>query len=90
MTWREFLKKLREMEEPLRVVDVAKALERPRGEISHRIEALRNWGYLKYAVREKKGYGGFVLTERGREMPLLAPEKKGLLEGKGEEDETSV
>lgn len=67
LTWKQVLFELIGMSEPIRVVDVAHKLGRQNGEMSARLDTLRKWGYIKYADRIKKGYGGFVVTEWGKE-----------------------
>lgn len=64
--------------QPIRVSDVANVLDSPVGEMSLRLQRLRGWGYLKFAERKRKAYGGFVITEAGKRcVERLMQEQNG-------------
>lgn len=66
LTWKQLLKDLVEKcknFEYIRVTDVAEFYNLPMAEASVRLKKLHGWNYLRYYNIQKKGYGGYVLTD---------------------------
>lgn len=67
LTWKELLTGLvKASERVIRVAECARKFHRPSGEMGARLKTLRQWNYLRYADKSKKGYGGYVITPWGK------------------------
>jgi len=67
LTWKQLLLEIEKWPEPIYIVSTANHFKRPLGEMSKRVSTLRKWGYVRFFDRKKRGYGGFAITEWGRE-----------------------
>lgn len=62
ITWRDVLL-WAETKETVYAEELAKELGLKPTDAAKRLQRLRRWGYLRYADRKKRGWGGFLLTD---------------------------
>lgn len=66
ITWKDVLGEIVAWVEPIRVKDVMVKWNMQSGEAGVRLNMLRKWGYLRFFDKEKKGYGGYAITDWGK------------------------
>lgn len=68
VTWKDVLLEIATWPSPLYVKQVAEFWRWPAGHAGRRIQILRSYGYVKYADRSKRGWGGYLVTPWGHTM----------------------
>lgn len=52
--------------QPLYIKDIARMYDVTETDASNRVIKLKGWKLIKYADRQKRGWGGYVLTDYGK------------------------
>jgi len=65
VTWKQILTLIAEYGAPVKTVMLQADFQRSSGSMGKTLSRLHVWGYIKYADRSKRGWGGYIITESG-------------------------
>lgn len=82
ITWQFALKTCTELDEPIKGKSLQKVLKCRQQRASRLMSLLRSWNYLRYYIPNLRGYGGYVVTDSGKQLvQQWKDEEKDLTKG---------